>query len=134
MRTIVVLLFSLAFAFSASGQGKGIYADAFDYFNAKGELVQSGYVINDFAIDCNAAKGRGGFSRPAKDTLVFKCTRTLDFIEHPRTKPETVTFTHTFKDKGGGRVVLESISSRNGLQMTPQGIEQAVSELGNNNR
>ena len=72
-------------------------------------------------------------SRGRKDTLIFKCTRTLDFIEHPRTKPETVTFTHVFKAKGG-RVLLESISSRNGLKMTPQGIEQVVNELGNLNR
>lgn len=132
MRT-VVLLFSLALTASAFGQGKGIYADAFDYFNAKGELVQSDYLINDFALDCSAAKGRGSFSRPAKDTLIFKCTRTLDFIEHPRTKPETVTFTHVFKDKGD-RVLLESISSRNGLLMTPQGIEQVVNELGKLNQ
>lgn len=114
MRTAVLLL-SLAFAAPAFGQGKRIYADAFDYFSAKGELVQSDYVINDFAIDCATAKGKGSFSRPAKDTLIFKCTRTLDFIEHPRTKPETVTFTHVFKDKGD-RVLLESINSRNGCR------------------
>lgn len=129
MRTAIIF-FSLAFTTPAFGQGKGIYAADFDYYNAKGELVQSGYVINDFAIGCGAVKGRGSFSQPAKDVLIFKCTRTLDFIEHPRTKPETVTFTHVFKDKGD-RVLLESISSRNGLRMTPQGIEQAVNELSN---
>lgn len=133
MRTAALLL-SLAFTAPAFGQGKGIYAADFDYYNDKGELTNSGdAIIQDFAHDCASAKGKGNFSRPSKDTLIFKCTRTLDFIEHPRTKPETVTFTHTFKDKGG-RAVLESITSRNGLLMTPQGIEQVVNELGNLNR
>jgi len=111
---------------------KGIYAADFDYYNAQGQLVTAPYVINDFAIECAWAKGKGSFSRPVKDTLIFKCTRTLDFIEHPRTKPETVTFVHTFKDRHG-RAVLESITSRNGLKMTPQGVEQVVKELGKPN-
>jgi hypothetical protein len=132
----VVLLVSLAFTSSAFGQGKGIYADNFDYYNAKGELVSSNSIlINDFALDCGGSKkGKFSFSRPAKDTLIFKCTYTLDFIEHPRTKPETVTFVHTFKDKGDGHALLESVTIRNGLKMTPEGIEQAVNELGNVNR
>lgn len=127
MRTAVLLL-SLALTAPAFGQGKGIYAAEFDYYNAKGQLVTSQSIIHDFAHECAAAKGKGNFSRPAKDTLIFKCTRTLDFIEHPRTTPETVTFVHTFKDRAG-RALLESITSRNGLKMTPQGIEQIVNEL-----
>lgn len=135
-----ILLLSFAITAPASGQDKGIYATEFYYINPKGEQVRGGsaigaeFVINDFPLDCGGnKKGKFSFSRPAPNTLIFKCTCILDFIEHPRTKPETVTFVHTFKDRDG-KAVLVSISSRNGLQMTPEGIEQAVNELGNLNR
>lgn len=93
-----------------------------------GRLVDTAKNIRDFHADCAQAKGTTFTQTIDADHIRFSCKRTLDFIEHPATRPDTVTFHFLFKDDGN-LILLERVNVNDRPQLRASDVESLIESL-----